>query len=85
MVQRNLFAGRDRNASVESGLVGHGGGTGEEGGDVERGIDTHTLPCVKQLWEAAVWHRGLSWMLCDDLKGWDGRGSHVYIESIHFG
>ena len=34
-------------------------------------IDIHSLPCVKQL-EAAVSHRELSSVLCDDLKGWQG-------------
>ena len=25
-------------------------------------------------WEAAVWHRELNLVLCDDLEGWDGGG-----------
>ena len=43
-------------------------------------------------WEAAVWHRELSSVLCDDLEGWDGgsggrfkrEGVYVYMWLIHF-
>ena len=44
MVQMNLFAGRNRDADIETGYVG-----AEEGAHGEMGIAICALPCVTQI------------------------------------
>ena len=38
---------------------------------------THTMCTIVLWWEAAVQHRELCSVLCDDLEGWDEQGGHV--------
>ena len=33
-----------------------------------------TMCKIDSWWEAPLWHRELSSLLCDDLDGWDGCG-----------
>ena len=53
-------------------------GVGVEGraGQVARVAltSTHTMCTIAIWWEAAVQHRKLSSVLCDDLERWDGQG-----------
>ena len=46
---------------------------------------------IDSQWEAAVQHKELSSVLCEDLAGWEGErreacegGMHTYIHIIHF-
>ena len=35
----------------------------------------YTTKCkMDSLWEAAAYHREISWVLCDHLEGWDREG-----------
>ena len=67
MVQMNLFAGRNRDADIETGYVG-----AEEGAHGEMGIAICALPCVKQTTSGHVlggYCRELSSLLCNDPDG----------------
>ena len=53
----------------------------------EEDLRIYTTMCkIDSWWEAALQHRELSSVLCEDLEGWDGRmgGMYVYTELIHF-
>ena len=83
--------GRKRDADVGNGLVD---AVGEDRvGQIEsvRPTYIHCRCTMESCWEAAVWHRELTLVLCDDLGGgmggWAGReaqkGMYVYIGLIH--
>ena len=62
--------GRKRDADVGNGLVD---AVGEDRvGQIEsvRPTYIHCRCTMESCWEAAVWHRELSLVPCDDLEGW---------------
>ena len=67
----NLFAGQEQRH------------TWGKGGEInwERSVNIYTLPCGNSEWEAAVQHRELSSVLCEDLEGWDV-GGYLQREGI---
>ena len=67
MVQMNLFEGQEVRHRCREWSCGPEGGQRESGTNRDSGTDIFTIMC-----EAAVQHRELKPVLCDDLEGWDG-------------
>ena len=69
----NLLAGQEQRSRCREWTCGHR--EGKKGGmNSESSIDVHFTECkTDSQWEAAVQHRELNLLLCDDLdgEGWD--------------
>ena len=93
MVQVNLFAGQGWTCIYRELKCGHREGQGKSGTNCERSIDTHThthththrAMCeIASQWDAAVYHRELNSVLCDDLEGWEvGVGRETSEEGVY--